>query len=101
MKRALAVLLLVAACSSDSETGEPSPATPAPASAGATTSASSRPGGVTVIATGLRTPWGLAFLPGGDALVAERDSARILRVPAAGGRPTEVMRLPETEPGGE
>jgi glucose/arabinose dehydrogenase len=54
-----------------------------------------------VIATGLQAPWGLAFLPSGDALVSERDRARILRIPAAGGAPVEVMRLPETDPGGE
>ena len=54
-----------------------------------------------VLATGLEAPWGLAFLPNGDALVSERDRARIVRIPAAGGDPVEVMRLPETDPGGE
>lgn len=36
------------------------------------------------IAQGLRTPWAIAFLPGGDALVSERDTARLLRVTPTG-----------------
>ena len=32
------------------------------------------------LVTGLTSPWGLAFLPGGDALVSERDTALIKRV---------------------
>ena len=39
-----------------------------------------------VLARGLSIPWGLAFLPSGNALVAERDSALVHRVSSNGGR---------------
>lgn len=55
----------------------------------------------TVLARGLEAPWGIGFLPGGDALVSERDSARVLRIPAAGGAPVEVTTITEAEPAGE
>jgi glucose/arabinose dehydrogenase len=42
------------------------------------------PKGTTTIATGLITPWGLAFLPNGDALVSIRRSDEILRVTPQG-----------------
>jgi glucose/arabinose dehydrogenase len=52
------------------------------ASAPARTDAS----GVRTIATGLHVPWGIAFLPGGDALVAERTTGNIVRIRKHGGK---------------
>jgi len=46
------------------------------------------------VATDLTVPWGIAFLPGGDALVSERDTGRILRIPADGGSIRKIRTLP-------
>ena len=108
----LAGALLLTACAADPEPqAGPAPAQSATTSAPSpapTAASPSRASGAEidlsspqVLATGLETPWGLAFLPNGDALVSERDRERIVRIPAAGGQPVEVMELPETNPGGE
>lgn len=57
-----------------------------------------------VVASGLTTPWGIAFLPDGDALVSERDTGRIKRIDAsgrAGSNVTTVGRIKGVVPGGE
>ena len=53
------------------------------------------------LAQGLDVPWGLAFLPDGDALVAERDTSRVLRLTPGGGPPRQVYVVPGVVPGGE
>ena len=58
-------------------------------------------GDADVLATGLDVPWGLAFLPDGDALVGERDTGRLYQVPAEGGEPTLVATVPGVVPDGE
>jgi glucose/arabinose dehydrogenase len=49
---------------------------------------------VSTLATDLEVPWSFAFLPGGDALVTERDSGKLLRV-SPSGEVREIQTLPE------
>ncbi|MEO7260487.1 MAG: PQQ-dependent sugar dehydrogenase [Jatrophihabitantaceae bacterium] len=53
------------------------------------------------MAQGLDVPWGLAFLPGGDALVSERETGRILRLTPGGGAPRQVDDVPGVVAAGE
>ena len=88
--------LVCGACTTD---GGPAPGGSAPAPGGAVLPAA-RVGQPFVLVGGLAVPWAIAFLPGGDALVTERDSARLLRVTPRGGVST-VGTIPGAEPYGE
>ncbi|MCY1145281.1 PQQ-dependent sugar dehydrogenase [Actinoplanes sp. Pm04-4] len=83
----------------------PPPSTSAAPSASPSTSpaAAKAPdlGNPQTIVSGLEVPWGLAFLPDGAALVSERDSGAILRIPAGGGNPQTVHEVKGVDAGGE
>jgi glucose/arabinose dehydrogenase len=53
-----------------------------------------------IVATNLQIPWGMAFLPDGSTLVAERNTARIMRV-RPGTTPTVAATVPGVVPAGE
>ncbi|WP_435742559.1 PQQ-dependent sugar dehydrogenase [Nocardioides sp. SYSU DS0663] len=79
-------------------TGSASPS--ATGDAQTTLETSARPKVVGTVATGLEVPWGLAFLPDGDAIVTERDSTRVVRV-SPEGDVTELGTVAIAEPGVE
>ncbi|WP_411108437.1 PQQ-dependent sugar dehydrogenase [Streptomyces sp. c-19] len=112
-----AVLILVAGCSSGGteDRSGTAPPTSSPPSASAPSSASSPAsspasssvpagGRATVSGTlteGLKSPWGLAELPGGDLLVSSRDERTITRVDGRTGAKTSLGEVPGVVPGGE
>ncbi len=57
-----------------------------PATDGLVESAEAAPRVTKAVARNLSTPWGIAFLPNGDALVGERDSGKVHHVRKTGGR---------------
>lgn len=95
---ALALALALGACGSDGS-GEEGGATPPSETTTTTDGQASGPIETTDIATDLEVPWGIDFLPNGDALVTERDSGRLLRIDGS-GEPTEVQSI-EIDPSGE
>ncbi|MFC9389604.1 PQQ-dependent sugar dehydrogenase [Streptomyces venezuelae] len=110
-----AVLVLVAGCSSGGTEDRPgtAPPTSPPVTATASASASAGPSGSTsapaggrvavagTLTEGLRSPWGLAELPGGDLLVSSRDERTITRIDGRTGAKTPLGEVPGVVPGGE
>ena len=56
---------------------------------------------VDTVATGLQTPWGIGFLPNGDAIVTERDTRKVLLIKARSYDVSEVGLLDAAAPLGD
>jgi glucose/arabinose dehydrogenase len=105
-------LAAVAGCSSDADDPVPSttqptdlPSQPTPSgeatpSDGGTGDANAAPEVEGAVVEQLEVPWGVAFLPDGDAVVTERMSGRVLRVPADGD-PVPLGEISGAVPEGE
>ncbi|RFU88197.1 PQQ-dependent sugar dehydrogenase [Streptomyces triticagri] len=106
--------LLLTACSGDGDdepSGTPSGATGAASSpSGSGGRASPDPEAppakgsakvVRTVTTGLKSPWGLAPLPGGDLLVSSRDEATITRIDEDTGKKTLLGSVPGVASDGE
>ncbi|MFG2931745.1 PQQ-dependent sugar dehydrogenase [Streptomyces achromogenes] len=105
---AVTALLLTAGCSS----GGGNAPERTPAASGSASSAASRGTGpaapakgsakvLRTVAEGLKSPWGLAALPGGDLLVSSRDEGTIGRIDAKTGRTTVLGTVSGVAPAGE
>ncbi|WP_448318852.1 PQQ-dependent sugar dehydrogenase [Streptomyces sp. CO7] len=102
---------MTAGCSSGDGSGNgPSPTSGSSAAAAPSPSASPGPrtpgakGSVEVVrtvATGLKSPWGVAALGDDALLVASRDEGTITRIDTRNGRKSEVGEVPGVSPEGE
>jgi glucose/arabinose dehydrogenase len=96
--RTTAAAAIIAVTALASAVTLPATATPTPGRAEA---APSRVAVDETLTTRLTSPWGLAFLPDGSALVSERDTGLVKRVPASGGKAVSVGRVRGAVPQGE
>jgi glucose/arabinose dehydrogenase len=98
-RRFLAIVVCAGlACGGCAAGAGPTPGGSTPPAGTATPPASV--GKPSVLVRNLTVPWAIAFLPGGDALVTERDSARLLRI-SPRGKVDVVGMVPGVEPYGE
>ncbi|GLY95885.1 PQQ-dependent sugar dehydrogenase [Actinoplanes sp. NBRC 103695] len=103
---ALAGAVLLTACSDDSSPAA-QPLAPSFSPAPAPSSAPPAPAGAPdlsatpeTVATDIDVPWGLAFLPDGSALIAQREKATIMQV-KPGSPAREAYRVPGVDAAGE
>ncbi|RNF84063.1 PQQ-dependent sugar dehydrogenase [Streptomyces botrytidirepellens] len=82
-----------------SKGGSPSSAAPSGSESAAPKKGSAKV--ASLLTTNLKSPWGVAPLPGGDLLVSSRDTGKIFKVAADSGKQTELGSVPGVSPAGE
>ncbi|MFE8911858.1 PQQ-dependent sugar dehydrogenase [Streptomyces globisporus] len=113
---ASAALLLSAACSgggggdggasgrpagSPTASGSASPASPSPSRSADLPPEKGSAKVVSTLTENLKSPWGLAALPGGDLLVSSRDEGTVHRIDGGSGKQTLLGSVPGVSPAGE
>jgi glucose/arabinose dehydrogenase len=85
--------VVLTACSSGENIAPPQPSTTIahPEGSARQSAGPGTPHVVRTLATGLRAPWGVTFLPDGSALVGERDTTRVLSVGRGKVRPVGTV----------
>lgn len=91
------------AATNTTDAGAPSPTESADArpSKSAKDAPASQAEVIGTVAENLQVPWGIDFFPNGDAIVTERDTARVLRIDAKTQRVTELGTIDDAAPGVE
>lgn len=88
-------LLAATSCSDDASDPDPGASPRVPDDGGESSAA--RPGEVSTVVRGLNVPWSVQFLPNGDALVTQRDAARIALI-KPGRDATTLGEVPDVAP---
>lgn len=91
-------LLALAGCSRGGD-ADPAPSRTTASSGGSSSAAPTiDPAVGDTVVDGLNVPWGIVFLPGGDALVSQRDEGTIVRIPKD-GEPRTLGQVAEARGG--
>ncbi|GAA4691625.1 PQQ-dependent sugar dehydrogenase [Nocardioides conyzicola] len=84
-----------ATASSPTQTTDSASPPASPSTSGSPSADTTPPKVVDTIATGLAAPWGIGFLPDGDAIVTERDTTKVLLLTSPSYDVSEVGTLSE------
>ncbi|WP_248833792.1 PQQ-dependent sugar dehydrogenase [Frankia sp. Mgl5] len=82
-------------CAGSEDSSRPEPGAVTTRTAGSAPSGTPDLGAAEELARGIDVPWGVTFLPGGDALIGERNTGRVLRLTPGDGESRLVYEVPD------